>query len=78
MAQKQNLVGPQVRKLRVARGWSQEELAGQLQRAGWQIMRGTLAKIEAQVRCVTDRELLMLSLVISVPVERLFDQGKQA
>lgn len=69
---KQNIVGPQVRKLRVARGWSQEELAGQLQRAGWQIMRGTLAKIESQVRCVSDAELMALSRALKVPVERLF------
>jgi transcriptional regulator with XRE-family HTH domain len=69
---KQNIVGPQVRKLRVARGWSQEELAGQLQQAGWQIMRGTLAKIEAQVRCVSDAELIALSRALRVPVERLF------
>lgn len=74
---KQNIVGPQVRKLRVARGWSQEELAGQLQRAGWNIMRGTLAKIESQVRCVNDAELVALSRALKVPVERLFAQASK-
>ncbi len=74
---KQNIVGPQVRKLRAARGWSQEELAGQLQRAGWIIMRGTLAKIESQVRCVSDAELMALSRALKVPVERLFGHANK-
>ena len=69
---RQNVVGPQVRKIRGERNWSQEELAGELQRAGFDIMRGTLAKIEAGLRCVSDRELVQLSKALRVPVESLY------
>ena len=78
MARQQNIVGPQVRKLRSAKGWSQEDLAAHLQRQGWAIMRGTLAKIEAQVRCVSDREMLTLSRVLGVSMEKLCGQARNA
>ena len=68
----QNIVGPQVGRLRQARGWSQDDLAGRLQRLGWDISRGTLAKIEAQIRCVTDRELLLLARALKVRIDDLY------
>ena len=68
----QNLVGPQTRKARYGLGWSQEQLAAKLGRLGWDISRGTLAKIEAGVRCVSDFELLMLSRALGVGIEDLF------
>ncbi len=68
----QNIVGPQVRKLRDQRGWSQEVFAARLQRAGWDISRGTLAKIEAQVRCASDKEVLMLARVLKTGIADLF------
>jgi transcriptional regulator with XRE-family HTH domain len=68
----QNLVGPQARKVRYDLGWSQEQLAAKLGRLGWDISRGTLAKIEAGVRCVSDFELLMLSRTLGVGIEDLF------
>lgn len=68
----QNIVGPQVRKLRSAKGWSQEELAVHLQKAGWDIARGTLAKVEARVRCVSDKELRTLARVLKVRLEDLY------
>lgn len=68
----QNIVGPQVRKLRSAKGWSQEELAAHLQKAGWDIARGTLAKVEARVRCVSDGELRTLARVLKVRMEDLY------
>jgi ribosome-binding protein aMBF1 (putative translation factor) len=68
----QNIVGPQVRRCRDQRGWSQDMLAARLQRHGWDISRGTLAKIEAQVRCVRDVEVLELSRALGVAVGDLF------
>ena len=68
----QNIVGPQVRKLRVAKDWSQDALAAHLQKAGWDIARGTLAKIEARVRCVSDAELRVLAKVLGARLEDLY------
>ena len=72
----QNIVGPQVRRLRDQRGWSQEEFSARLQRQGWDISRGTLAKIEAQVRCVNDEELQRLALALEVRADNLYGTGK--
>jgi hypothetical protein len=41
-----NLVGPQVRKWRDYRGWSQETMAQKSQLQGWSITRHSLAKLE--------------------------------
>lgn len=68
----QNIVGPQVGRLRYERGWSQDDLTGRLQRLGWGISRGTLAKIEARIRCVTDRELLLLARALKVRLDDLY------
>jgi len=56
---------------------SQEMLAARLGRVGWDISRGTLAKIEAGIRCVSDKELLLLAKGLRVTVETLFEgEGK--
>jgi transcriptional regulator with XRE-family HTH domain len=56
-----NLVGANVRKLRTEAGMTQDALAATLQRLGWDLARGTLAKIEAGLRRVNDAELYLLA-----------------
>lgn len=68
----QNVVGTQVRKLRYERGISQEILAARCGRHGWDVSRGTVAKIEARIRCVSDNELLILARVLNVPLDQLY------
>ena len=72
MASKQkNIVGPQVRRLRVAAGLSQEALAGRLQVAGWDLSRAGLSKIEAGLRLVIDAEAVVLARVLGVALDDL-------
>jgi len=66
-----NIVGPQIRKRRSDLELTQEELATRCQLAGLDISRGTLSQIEAQLRCVTDDELLALSRVLKVSADSL-------
>ena len=47
MAQLQNVVGAQVRKLRYQKGMTQEMLAARCGVLGWDLSRSTLSKIEA-------------------------------
>ena len=68
----QNLVGPTVRKLRMAAELSQEALAAKLQVAGWDLTRAGLSKIEARLRRVNDAELLVLSKVLKCDVADLY------
>ena len=51
-----NLVGPQLRKLRDKRRWSQSKLAIVLQFAGWEGDRNRVAKIEGGHVYVRDTE----------------------
>lgn len=67
-----NLIGPQVRKLRNLKGWTQEAFAAKLQVEGWDVSRESLAKLEAQFRRVPDCELLFLAKVLDVEVIDLF------
>lgn len=71
-ANPQNLVGPQIRRLRVEAGLSQESLAAKLQVAGWDLSRGGLSKIEARLRRVNDAELWLLAKTLSCPLTDLF------
>jgi transcriptional regulator with XRE-family HTH domain len=70
----QNIVGPQVRKLRDQRGLTQEMFAARCSIRGLQLTRATLSKIEAQLRCVTDFELVVLAEALKVEVPALLPQ----
>lgn len=67
-----NVIGPLVRQFRAEAGLSQDQLAAKCGVLGWDISRGTLAKVEAQVRCVTDAELFVLSRALQLTSEQLF------
>lgn len=69
-----NVVGPQVRRLRYARGLSQPELAAACQRLGWDASRDIIARIEIRARQVTDAELLFLARALEAPIEALFSR----
>ncbi len=67
-----NLIGPQIRKVRDALGWPQSKLAAKLQRAGWDLSRGELAKIEAQIAYVREYRLCYLTRVLGIRYDELF------
>jgi transcriptional regulator with XRE-family HTH domain len=70
------MIGPTLRSLREAEGLTQAELAGRLQLAGWDISRETLAKVESQVRCVTDRELVRFAEALEVEPNELLKPAR--
>jgi len=76
--QAKNLVGPQVRRLRVAAGISQEALAAECQRLGWDIGRDAVAKIEGGTRWVCDAELVELAKAFGCRLADLFPARLQA
>lgn len=67
-----NIVGPKVRAIRDAQGLTQEELVARCNLLDWDISRGTLAKIEAQVRRVTDEEVRLLADALAVDINELY------
>lgn len=68
-----NIIGNNVKKIREKNGWTQEQLTAKCNLLGWNISRGTLAKMESKVRRVTDIEVLLLSKALRTNIEALFD-----
>jgi len=68
-----NVIGPQVRRLREHNHMTQEELTARCNLLGWNISRGTLAKIEAQVRRVTDSEVALMAEALKVDISELYN-----
>jgi transcriptional regulator with XRE-family HTH domain len=69
-----NVVGPQVKWLREQKAMTQEDLTAQCNLLGWSISRGTLAKVESQVRRVTDFEVALLAEALEVDISTLFEK----
>ena len=70
---KNNLCGAAVTARRKALGWSQRELADRLQRAGLDVDKNAIQRLESGQRFVTDIELPYLSRVLGLSVEELLD-----
>ena len=67
-----NIVGPNVRRLRRKRGWTQFELALRLKLAGYVGSRCHVSKIESQLIRVNDAELYFLAKVLGAALPELF------
>jgi transcriptional regulator with XRE-family HTH domain len=70
----QNIIGRQLGHIRDGLSLPQEMLAARCGVADWDISRRTLAKIEAGVRCVSDREAAELALALKVPLHSLYPE----
>jgi transcriptional regulator with XRE-family HTH domain len=68
-----NIIGPQVKWLREQRQMTQEELTARCNLVGLNISRSTLAKIEAQVRRVTDSEVALLAAALKADIPELYE-----
>ena len=69
-----NAIGPQVKRLREKNGMTQEKLTARCNLNGWGISRGTLAKIESQVRRVTDLEVALIAEALEVEIPELYEE----
>ena len=72
-----NIIGPQVRRIRESKKMTQEKLAEECRALGWNLSRGTLAKIEVQVRQVTDKEILLLAKVLRAEISEFFKNAAE-
>ena len=71
----QNLIGPVVRKIRYQRGMTQAVLTARCNRVGWDVGENSIAKIEAQIRCVTDKEIVFLAKALGVKIQDFFPES---
>jgi len=56
---------------------TQPMLVARCQLIGWDISRETIAKVESQIRWVSDFELLGFSKALNIPVSDLWPQVEQ-
>lgn len=68
-----NIVGDKVKKYRIERKLSQQELSDRLETYAIYVCRGSVSRIENHQRTVTDYELKAIAEILDVPIEKLFD-----
>lgn len=65
-------IGENIRKYRIAKNLTQEQLSAQLQVLGCDLSRGTLAKIEAGIRHISVKELNAIKAVLEISYKDFF------
>ena len=69
---KKNLIGENLKRIRIERGLSQQMLSNKLELLGVYVCRGSVSRIEDYSRTVTDIELYALAEVLSISVDELY------
>ena len=67
-----NMVGGQIKAIRLQRGLSQQVLSDRLETLAVYVCRGSISRIEERQRTVTDIELYGFAQVLDVPIQQLF------
>lgn len=69
--EKKNLIGANLKKLRIERKMSQQDISNKLELLGVYVCRGSVSRIEDQSRTVTDIELYAIAEVLKVNAAEL-------
>ena len=70
--QKQNMVAPRIKQLRLEKGMTQKTLAERLETLAVYVCRGSISRIEEQKRTITDIELVGIAEVLQVDISEFF------
>lgn len=74
--QKQNMVGPRIKQLRLEKGMTQKTLAERLETLEVYVCRGSISRIEEQKRTITDIELAGIAEVLQVDISEFFKKDE--
>ena len=74
--QKQNMVGPRIKQLRLEKGMTQKTLAERLETLAVYVCRGSISRIEEQKRTITDIELVGIAEVLQVDISEFFKKDE--
>ena len=69
-----NMVGIKIEQLRKERGIKQKDFIAKMQVMGCDINPTSYSKLEGQVRSATDKEIYVISKILNVAMEELFDK----
>ena len=67
-----NLIGGNLKELRIKQKMSQQELSNKLELLGVYVCRGSISRIEDYSRTVTDIELFAIAEVLNVDLKELY------
>jgi len=74
---RQNIVGKRLQDLRKSKKLTQAQVVARCSLLGWNITENTITKIETEIRCVTDYELIVLAQALRVKLKEIFpDQSR--
>ena len=68
-----NMVGRNVERLRKERTIKQKDFIARMQIMGCDINPTSYSKLEGQVRIATDKEIYVISKILNVSMEKLFE-----
>lgn len=68
-----NMVGKNIEQLRKERGMKQKDFIAKMQVMGCDINPTSYSKLEGQVRSATDKEIYVISKILNVTMEELFN-----
>ena len=68
-----NMVGKNIEYLRKERGIKQKDFISKMQVMGCDINPTSYSKLEGQVRSATDKEIFVISKILNVPMESLYN-----
>ena len=74
--QKQNMVAPRIKQLRLEKGMTQKTLAERLETLAVYVCRGSISRIEDQKRTITDIELVGIAEVLQVDISEFFKKDE--
>lgn len=69
-----NMIGRNVERLRKERGIKQKDFIAQMQVMGCDMNPTSYSKLEGQIRNATDKEIYVISKILRVPMEKLFEE----
>ena len=69
-----NMVGKKIEELRKIKSIKQKDFISKMQIMGCDINPTSYSKLEGQVRSATDKEIFVISKILGVPMESLFEE----
>ena len=71
-----NVVGKNIERIRKRQGIKQKDFIAKMQTMGCDINPTSYSKLEGQIRNATDKEIFVISRILNVPMEELFDNSE--
>ena len=69
-----NIVGKNIERLRKQRGIKQKDFIAKIQTMGCDMNPTSYSKLEGQLRCANDKEIFVISKILGVAMEDLFNE----